>query len=132
MTVKEFLSSHAIIQTGVNLEKYLCCETIVDDPIGLVRILAQSEYYISSILWWDRVRMNEGSIIGYGGVVDRRFPEYFFAETDICEEFAVNTTAQDYLAYLQRVKEQYSQHDLHPSFDILAKRDRGEAQVFIR
>ncbi len=122
MNLKDYLNSHTIIEIGRVLSEYLCLETIVDDPIELINNIDESEYYISVIRWWDRVKIGTSSPIGYGGPRDPRDPEvYYFAETYLEESFEASFNKDEFLTYLSETKEKYRELDLYPAFDIMKK-----------
>lgn len=98
---------------------FICTEVIVTNPIEFVEVVLHNECYISEIRWWDRAKISFGSTIGYGGPRDPNFPnEYYFAETDICKSFSVNTTAIEYKKYLIETKSNFQKYDLFPAFDV--------------
>ena len=119
MKLMDFLGSHTIVKIGSGLPEYVCCETIVDDPIKLVSLVKENNCYISEIRWWDRAEIAIGSSIGYGGPRDPRTPNtHFFAETDICKVFTDFSQDEEYYIYLDEVKKNYSNYNLYPAFDI--------------
>ena len=119
MKLEDYLSNHTIVKIGTCLPGYVCCETIVDDPIKLISVLGENSCYIAEIRWWDRVEISTGSSIGYGGPRDSRSPNtHFFAETDISKIFNVFTRKEEYYSYLDEIKRNYSNYDLYPSFDV--------------
>ena len=122
MSIYDYLLNHTIIRIGNCLSEYVCCETIVDNPIELIAVVKENDCYISEIRWWDRVKISLGSKIGYGGAKDPRFPdEYFFAETDICRVFDFESCDGEYYEYLEQIKQKYANYDLFPAFDIKKK-----------
>lgn len=124
MNIKDFLAHHTIIEIGNKLPGYICCETIVDDPIRLISTVQLSNNYISEIRWWDHVKICAGSDIGYGGPRDPHSPkEYFYAETDIVRTFTPSTNEEEYLHYMQEIKNKYPRYQLFPAFNI--KEDKG-------
>jgi len=121
MNLIDYIHQHTIVQIGVEYGDYLCVEVIVDNPMELIKMveLRREKYYISEILWWDNVKINEGSPIGYGGVRDPRSrDECFFAETDIVQEFNSESTFEDILSYIKKINENYHTYSLYPAFDI--------------
>ena len=128
MDITDYLRIHSIVKIGHTLPNHVCCETIVDDPIEFISVVCNGNYYISEIRWWDRVKITEGSDIGYGGTIDPRFPnEFFFAETDLCQVFSPFTKEAEYKKYVDYVFKSHTMHDLHPAFDIKSQH-RGEQQ----
>lgn len=122
MEINDYLLKHTIVKIGNGIPGYVCCETIVDDPIELISVVMENECYISEIRWWDLVPISEGSTIGYGGARDPRAPDtMFFAETDICTEFYGTSEYEDYCSYLEQIKCNYSNHNLFPAFCIKKK-----------
>lgn len=122
MNVSTFLVEHAIVNIGISVPgKTPFAEVIVDSPECLISLLGE-HYYISQIMWWDRVLISKGSEIGYGGPRDPRDANnYFFAETDICSQFSCDTKPYEYVNYMDEIKSKYIQYDLYPSFDIAMK-----------
>ena len=124
MDLNDYLKNHIIVSIGkIVSENYLMVETIVDNPIELVNIALKHGYYITEIRWWDRNSILNDSQIGYGGTLDPRNPNYYFAETDIFMEFNDKTTLKEYIYYLEKTKNQYFSYDIYPAFDIILKCD---------
>ena len=122
MDLEIFLQNNVIVSIGEPIIGYICTETIVNDFKKLIDILDVDRYYISEIRWWDCVLIKTGSPIGYGGVRDPRNPfEFFFAETDICQEFDISSTKKVYSAYIDSIKNNYINYNLYPAFDIKLK-----------
>ena len=118
MSLRDYIEKHLITRIGITPPGYIASEIIVDDPKSLIDTVAQNKCYISSILWWDNVRINEGSPIGYGGPIDPRSEEHFFSETVICQKFEPNTSENEYHAYLDEIRQTHSEYNLYPAFDI--------------
>lgn len=129
MNFSIFLSNHVIVQAGVQLPDYICTELIVDNPNELISLVQKSEYYISHICWWDYVKIGYSSSLGYGGRRNPREPDYYFAETDICRDFEMTATANEYYDYLVKVKNKFSCFNIFPAFDI-KKKVEGERNSF--
>ena len=123
MNLLQYLNNHTILTIGNLVEdKCVIVEVISNNPEELVEYVIKNDCYISEIRWWDRASISTKSKIGYGGTKDPRDPQkYYFAETDICASFEKETTALEYLEYLNTIKTQYSMHDLYPAFDIYLK-----------
>ena len=121
--ILHYIIEHAIKYFEGTTDKSVAYEVIVDNPIELIRYAIAEGYYISAVLWWDRVRVSENSKIGSGGYLDPRDPEnYYFAETFIFDTFNENTTFEDYVNYISKVYNEYSSYDIYPSFDICKHR----------
>lgn len=119
MRIEDYLSNHTIVRIGITLPGYVCCETIVDNPIELISVIRENNCYIDEIRWWDRVEISSGSSIGYGGPRDPKNPDsHFFAETDIFKVFTPLSQAEEYYVYLDQIESKYSTLNLFPSFDI--------------
>lgn len=118
MPLKEYIERHLITRIGFTPPGYIATEVIVDDPESLIDAVIEHKCYISSVLWWDNVRVGIGSPIGYGGPGDPRSEEFFFSETLICREFESNTTKNEYKAYLDEVWKMHRERNLYPAFDI--------------
>ncbi len=114
-----FVSNHLILKNGNTSLEYAWVELIVDDPIGLLKVVHHSNCYVSEILWWDRVEIGKSSPIGYGGPRDPRKPwDHYFAETYLQKSFDKNTTLESYFEYLEEVRQNYPDRNLFPGFDI--------------
>ena len=125
MEIEKYLFNHVRVRIGIPLPGYVCCETIVDDPIEIVSVVRDNNCYISEIRWWDRVEIKSGSSIGYGGPRDPRSPKsHYFAETDICKTFDEHTLDEEYYDYLEQTKRFYSSLEIFPSFDIKYTRQK--------
>jgi len=121
MTLKDYLQIHTIVQIGVPSSEYAYSEVIVDNYKDLISVVIDTEFYISKISWWHRTEIITGSSIGYGGPRDPRNPEvYYFAETDICQEFKEKSSLKDIYNYFDKINREYSNFELYPSFDIKA------------
>ena len=119
MKLMDYLGTHMIVKIGIGLPEYVCCETIVDDPVKLISLIRENNCFISLIRWWDWVKITNGSDIGYGGPRDPRNPNtHFFSETDICRAFTEFSHDEEYYMYLDEVKKNYPNYDLYPAFDI--------------
>ena len=119
---EEYLNKHVIVKIGVTPSEFMCTELIVDDPVEFIATVFKTENFISSIQWWDRVLICDGSELGYGGARDPRAPkEYYFAETDIGCEFGENTSEAEYYEYLNKIKQLFDNYDLYPAFDIMKR-----------
>ena len=118
MKLNQFLASNTIVSIGSAFGQYLCCETIVDAPETLIALVSERQCYISEIRIWDRVLVSAGSSIGYGGPLDPRDHDYFFVETDLCQTFSDDASAEDYTAFIRETREKFPFHALYPAFDI--------------
>ena len=122
---EEYLNIHMIVKIGITPSEYVCTELIVDDPFEFIAMIFKTKNYISSIQWWDRVLIHNGSKLGYGGVRDPRAADkYFFAETDICCDFSENTLETEYYEYLNKTKRLFDNYELYPAFDVKMVRKR--------
>ena len=121
--IKDFLNKHLIKQIGNTFNESCCTELIVDDPIAFLSVVLSNGYYVSSILWWEHSRLDMTPIIGGGGTLDPRNPNfYFFAETHIQRTFDSTTDLETYKCYLSSIQSQYPDIVLYPGFDIQQKR----------
>lgn len=132
MTLIKFLQNHLILcnllphdKASFKLQNALTAgksvyEIIVDKPMEFIDAVLQNGYYISYVLWWDRVKMDEGSAIGMGGPRDPRDPDmYYFAEVVYLDKyFDKSTTKEDYCDYIKNIFSAYPSYDLYPGFDI--------------
>ena len=123
MNIHDFLNKHMIVKIGAAPLEYVCSELIVDNPEELIDVVLETGCFISSIRWWERTHLLSTPNLGYGGPLDPRCPSsYFFAETDLEQEFDEGTLKNRYIEYLQFVKSRYPQYNLYPAFDIKKKR----------
>ena len=123
MNITTYSKHHMIVDIGTALH----AELIVDDPNGFIDVSSKSAYYISSIRWWDRVSIENGSLIGYGGPRDPRDPNsYYFAETDLCKTFSLKTTLQEYYEYINYIRQKFSDYDLYPAFEVKLRDNRDD------
>ena len=123
MDFLKLLKGNAITVIGKLVDnRCVIAEVIPENPISLVKHVFENGCYISEIRWWDRTPIFTKSKIGYGGTPDPRDPQkYYFAETDIYSTFGKGTTAEELFGYLEKIKEQYSEYDLYPAFDVYLK-----------
>ena len=121
MEVIDSLADHLIIQSSIPSQRYIFLEAIFDNPEDIINMLPKSKYHICHICWWHHLRIGEISQIGYGGTRDPKNPKYYFAETDICQDFCLDTSDEEYQNHFLRVKELYPNLALFPSFDIILK-----------
>ena len=117
--MRNFILKHFILSIGMPVDpKDAYVEVIVDAPEKLISMAEQSEYYISEIRFYHRVRITDGSPIGYGGPTDPRDSSYYFAETDYDHEFSLDAEVNDYLKYVHEVKSLYPEYQMIPSFTL--------------
>lgn len=128
MTIETYLSNHKIIQIGIPLVDHICCDIIVDNTDELISFVADTEYYISHIRWWDHTKIGFASPIGYGGAEDPNNPGYYFAETDISKAFDSCTTAKEYRSYIAEIKTKFPHCCVFPAFDI-KRRKTGDGSL---
>ena len=114
MCLNEYLSLHKIISIGNDHS-----DIIVDNPFDFVSDIVSMHYCIIEVLWWERIEVcNARHSIGYGGPRDPRDSYYFFAETDISENFDCDCSPTLIKSYLNTVYGEYSTHELYPSFTL--------------
>ena len=123
MTTKEYLQKYTIKQVGTpGSVREICVDAIVDSPEKLIEFAVAEGLFVSQILWWHRIPMGDSSPIGlFGGPLDPRDSQYYFLETYVCDTFDEDTATEEYLTYLEKVKEKYKDYDLYPSFTIKVK-----------
>ena len=121
-----FIESHKILEVGIAPDGYLCADLIVNDVAGLINQIAESDFYVSQINWWESALIATGSKLGMGGPPDPRDPEKkFFSEVvHIGKRFDAESSVQDYFSYIESVKSGYPNVMLHPSFDIARRHIR--------
>ena len=123
MELLAYLKKHIIVTVGKpSAKNCIVVEAIVDNPEQLIEKVIECNCYISEIRWWDRALISSKSKIGYGGTIDLRGEkEYYFAETDICSLFKSDTTIDEYISYINDIKNKHIEYDLYPAFDIYIK-----------
>lgn len=120
--ILEFIEEHRILDVGATLSGELFAEVILDLPHEFIDIVINSDYYISKISWWERAKIHTGSTLGFGGPRDPRAPEeFFFSETNICREFGITTTRDEYYSYIKSIHAEYTKISLTPSFELQYK-----------
>lgn len=97
MVFQHFFKEHLIVINKKYLHDSSYFDVIVDNPKEFIVLVKHNNWHIENIQWWDRVRIYIGSTIVYGGMRDPRDIEYFFAETDICQEFSVHAQIDEYI-----------------------------------
>ena len=107
--LKQYLESHTIQKIGKT-------ECIVDNPLEYLDIISKSGYYISKILWWEHIEIeNQKNAIGVGGPIDSRDKHFFYSETFLSRNFS-ESDGELCRAYLLEVPRMYQDHHLIPSF----------------
>lgn len=97
----------------------LVLEVISDKPDSLIDYIFENGGRILWVIMWDRARVDEGSPLGYGGPVDTRDINYYFAETDEQSiEFEPTVTKKEILQYIHQVNSKYGSHHLYAGFQI--------------
>lgn len=120
MELREYLKHHMIV--GTFLPDYFCIDAIVDDPEEFIRQISTSDCYVTEIIMWARVRIGEGSKIGYGGPPDPRAPsEYFFSETLLSKMFDETDEEDRYMRFILNSRSENPDYDLLPSFTVAAR-----------
>ncbi len=111
-----YLQVHQII--GIGVVKY--SDIIVDDTLDFIEKIKDFGYCVDSILWWERIEVKRAKdSLGHGGPIDPQDSKFFFAETDIYEQFKPTSSQEELINYLLCTKESHPYHDLYPSFTIL-------------
>ena len=117
--MRSFIFKHTIVSIGTPVDqKDAFVEVIVDNPKELILIVEKSAYYISEIRFYHRVKIMDGSMIGYGGPTDPRDSSYYFAETDYDHEFSLDAEINDYLKYVHEIESLYPEYQMIPSFTL--------------
>ena len=121
--ILEFIKQHKILDIGCASPGELFAEMILDLPFDFVDAALNDNYYISRINWWERARIQSGSLLGFGGPRDPRAPQkFFFSETSLCKEFDLTTTTDEYYDYINSIQTQYKNICLVPSFELRHKK----------
>ena len=119
MTLNQFINDHLVINIGHAMSGYAFTDVIVNNPVELIEFVDCSTYFISGVLWWEKVLNDRSPQLGAGGIADPRDPgNIWYAETFLSCEFDRDTNKQDYLQYLDSVVRKYPEITLLPSFDI--------------
>ena len=117
--MRNFILKHFILSIGMPVDqKDAYVEVIVDAPEKLISMAEQSEYYISEIRFYHRVRITDGSPIGYGGQMDPRNSNFYFAETYYDCTSSMDATTNDYLKYVSEVQNLYPEYQMVPAFTL--------------
>ena len=116
-----YLAQHAITIIGNNYS-----DIIVDNFCEFVQWIFQNDFYIYEILWWDRLKINSVSNLGYGGHIDPRDVKFFWAETDINRFFNIKTQKREIMDYIEEIIHQHPKNDLWPSFTV---RNTGDGSL---
>lgn len=120
MSFVSYLKEHTIIkgtllQTAQGPE---FAEAIFDNPEEVLKMIFDNSCSISEVLWWHRLAVDTASDIGYGGYLDPRDNNFYFAETYICDKFDEKITFEECITYINTVKKKYSKYDIYPGFDV--------------
>ena len=83
-------------------------EVITDKPKELIDAIYEDGDYISMVILWDRASVKEGSSIGYGGPLDSRDHDYYFAETEEILSVIPNATKEELLNYIGIIQSKYN------------------------
>lgn len=123
MWFSEYIKNNKILSVGsLNEPKCICVEIIVKDPKEFVKLALDNECYVPEILWFDRVSIDEGSILGGGGPRDpRESDRWYFAETYLHRSFTKDAKYEDFCDYFDFIKAQYPECDLYPAIDVYRK-----------
>ena len=118
----EYIEKHKILEIGFQPSGESFAELILNEPYMFVDVVSQSNYYISTIVWYERAKIHTGSKMGFGGPKDPRSPQdYFFSETSLCKTFDESTRKDEYRSYMDEIQSKYSGVLLFPSFQICRK-----------
>lgn len=116
---ENYLNEHKILKIG----KIDLTDIIVDNPIEFVKFVSKTDYYISHVLWWEKIELtNAKNSMGGGGIRDKSDNTFFWSEIyylgrDFCPEDESNVI----ISYIDIVRVLYPAHNLHPSFDLKNK-----------
>ena len=106
-TDKKHLFINLVTSVLNNGERH--AEVITDKPKELIDAIYEDGDYISMVILWDRASVNEGSKIGYGGPLDSRDNNYYFAETEeVSPTFTQLTTKEEILNYINTAGSKYN------------------------
>ena len=105
-------------------ENAFCSEYLFKDWESFLDILYAGGGRGSSILWWDRCKMeDQRSSVGSGGYKDPDDPEFMYAETHLSKEGLEERTLGEIKEYIDEKRRagfqfgsKYFSHELVPSF----------------
>ena len=119
-TFWDYFEKHRILTSSA--EGFVAVDAIVEDPFEFIEVVKLSDYFISEIIIWDRVRIGVGSVIGYGGPPDPRAAgEYYFSESLLSCEFDDQAETSQYYEFIHCCIDKYPDCDLYPGFTICGK-----------
>ena len=118
MNLQKYVSEHQIILIGCSSSDIIFSDLILDNPNPFFDSLQRYNVFVSEILWWERVKVGEKSILGGGGPCDPRDSNYYFSETFMEKNFSPSTVSQTYKDYVKTVSNKYPDCDLYPSLTI--------------
>lgn len=114
--ISTYLKDHLIIKIGV----HPLSELIVDDIALFLKVIKKTQYYISSIGWWEHLLIvDREKSIGGGGPIDEKNEEYYFSEIYYMgNSFSSNTSEEELLTYIEKCKKEYPNKHIYPSFSL--------------
>lgn len=94
-----------------------CGENIFLDWKEFLNVLYKNGGRVDMIVWFDYCKLSEQEkSLGSGGYRDTRNPGFMWAETQIYEVGLANRSIEEISEYIERVRNEYPEHELYPSF----------------
>ena len=114
--ITAYLKDHLIIRIGV----YPLSDLIVDDITLFLKVIKKTQYYISSIGWWEHLLISDREkSIGGGGPIDVKNEKFYFSEIYYMgNSFSPNTSEEELLTYIEKCKKEYPNKHIYPSFSL--------------
>lgn len=95
----------------------VCGENIFRDEMAFLNVLFNNGDRVKMIVWFEYCAISEQkNSLGSGGYRDAANPGFMWAETQLFEVGLENRTLGELSEYIERVRAEYSGHELYPSF----------------
>ena len=108
--LKQFIDSHLVRKIGK-------MEFIVDAPVELIDVVANSDYFIAGILWWEHIEIGkQKDALGGGGPIDPENKNFMYSEIYYEMKWFSQNNIESCKEYLTETKKKYSGHEIMPSF----------------
>ena len=109
---------NSIIEEYIQQNK-LCTEYLFPDWNNFLKILYENNGQVEAILWFEYILINQQKYsLGSGGYIDKKNPEYMYAETQIYNDGFENKKIEEIVDYIQTVISKYPNNNLMPAFYI--------------
>ena len=113
--INAYLEKNQIIKIGNGYS-----DIIVKDWEDFLLFLYFKNYSVTSILWWEYLKIQEqgSESIGCGGPRDSQNPEWMWSETMIFKNFTDSSDVDEIKGYIKRTIDEYAPKKIIPSFTI--------------